>query len=370
MRKIILALMIVMVAASFAVDDTIYLRDGRTIQGTLLGFINGRFVVRVDTRQSNYPRATTDPNVARDRGYDGQIQYFRPEEVERIEIEGRTMDDSRVETVQVTLESNGIDTGVDLRRSDHIQISASGVITVGRTRITPDGLRSTDAGAPLPRAAEGELIGAISESPRAPIFEIGSTRDIIADRDGRLYLTANRGAFSDARGSFSVQIRHPRDMTLDNQGDVYRRRNPGIRSRTRTGIDERAREGERTQQEVTVVVPATSRGTDTGIDVNAGEPITITATGTIVAGRRIGEVGPEGGRTTGFGSIVGTRPVPTAGPGALIAYIRMSNGQLSQAYLIGSQLSTTVPVDGRLILAINDDDYSDNSGSFSVKIRY
>ena len=48
----------------------------------------------------------------------------------------------------------------------------------------------------------------------------------------------------------------------------------------------------------------------------------------------------------------------------------MSNGQLSQAYLIGSQLSTTVPTDGRLILAINDDDYSDNSGSFSVKIRY
>ncbi len=308
MRKTILALMIVMVAAGFAVADTIYLRDGRTIQGTLLGFINGRFVVRVDSRQTNFPRATTDPNIARgERTYDRDILYFRPEEVERIEIEGRTMDDSRVETVQVTLESNWIDTGVDLRRNDHVQINASGVITVGRTRITPDGLRSTDAGAPLPRAAEGELIGAISDNPRAPIFEIGSTRDIIR---------------------------------------------------------------ERTQQEVTVVVPATSRGTDTGIDVNAGEPITLTATGTIVAGRRIGEVGPEGGRTTGFGSIVGTRPVPTAGPGALIAYIRMSNGQLSQAYLIGSQLSTTVPVDGRLILAINDDDYSDNSGSFSVRIRH
>lgn len=368
MRKIILALVIVMVAAGFAVADTIYLRDGRTIQGTLLGFINGRFVVRVDSRQTNFPRATTDPNVARDRAYEGQIQYFSPDEVERIEIEGRTMDDSRVETVQVTLESNWIDTGIDLRRNDHIQINASGVITVGRTRITPNGLRSTDASAPLPRAAEGELIGAISDNPRAPIFEIGSTRDIIADRDGRLYLTANRGAFSDARGSFSVQIRHPRDWATDNQGDVYRRRSPGIRSRTRTGIDERERG--RTQQELTVVVPATSRGTDTGIDVNAGDPITITATGTIVAGRRTGEVGPEGGRSSGIGSIIGTRPVPTAGPGALIAYIRMSNGQLSQAYLIGSQLSTTVPVDGRLILAINDDDYSDNSGSFSVKIRY
>src|SRR5205823_6185132 len=195
MRKLLLALVIVFAATTLAAADTIYLRDGRTIQGTLLGFINGRFVVRVDSRQSNFPRANTDPNVARgERTYDRDILYFRPEEVERIEIEGRTMDDSRVETVQVPLESNWVDTGIDLRRSDHIQINASGVITVGRRRITPDGLRSTDASAPLPRAAEGELIGAISENPRAPIFEIGSTREIIADRDGRLYLTANRGA--------------------------------------------------------------------------------------------------------------------------------------------------------------------------------
>src|SRR5437016_11211655 len=89
MKKIILALTIVMVAAGFAVADTIYLRDGRTIQGTLLGFINGRFVVRVESRQSNFPRATTDPNVARDRAYEGQIQYFRPEEVERRSEERR-----------------------------------------------------------------------------------------------------------------------------------------------------------------------------------------------------------------------------------------------------------------------------------------
>src|SRR3989441_8820525 len=212
MRKVILALMIVMVAASFAVADTIYLRDGRTIQGTLLGFINGQFVVRVDSRQTNFPRAYTDPNVARgERTYDRDILYFRPEEVERIEIEGRTMDDSRVETVQVTLESNWIDTGIDLRRNDHIQINASGVITAGRRRITPDGLRSTDPTAPLPRAAEGELIGAIGDDPRAPILELGSAREFTADRDGRLYLTPNRGSFADARGAFTALVKHQRD---------------------------------------------------------------------------------------------------------------------------------------------------------------
>ena len=365
MRKIILALIFVIAAASFAVADTIYLRDGRTIRGTLLGFINGRFVVRVEPRYSTYPNATTDPNVARSRANEGEIQYFRPAEVDRIEIDGRALDDARFETrtVQVTLDPNWIDSGVDLRRGERVQVNATGVITTGRVRITPDGLQRTDPTAPLPNAKEGELIGAVGDDSRAPIMELGSTREFTADRDGRLYLTANRGSYTDARGSFSVQIRRERDLNALDNPEGYPR-NPGRgRSRSRQPI-------ENVPREVTINVPGTSRGTDTGIDVRAGDPITLTATGMVVAGRRIGEVGPEGARTSGLGSIIGTRPVPTAGAGALIAYIRMSNGQLSQAYLIGSQLTTSVPVDGRLILAINDDDYSDNGGSFSVRIRY
>ena len=165
-----------------------------------------------------------------------------------------------------------------------------------------------------------------------------------------------------------MQIRRERDLTAMDNPDTYGRRSGIARPRSRQPVDVYG--GNRTQQEATFNVPGTSRGTDTGIDLRAGDPITITATGTVIAGRRIGEVGPEGARTTGLGAIIGTRPVPTAGAGALIAYIRMLNGQLSQPYLIGSQLSSTVPVDGRLILAINDDDYSDNGGSFSVRIRY
>jgi len=366
MRKLILALAIVLVAASFVAADHIYLRDGRIVHGTLLGFINGRFVVRLEPRYSTYPSATTDPNVARNRANEGEIQYFSPNEVDRIEIDGRSFDDARFETktVQVTLDPNWVDSGVDLRRGEHVQINATGIITAGRTRITPDGVQRTDPTAPLPNAKEGELIGSIGDDPRAPIIELGANREFIADRDGRLYLTANRGSYSDARGGFTVQIRSERDLnTAENQDDRYPR-NPGrARARSRQPIDNVPRE-------VTITVPGTSRGTDTGIDVRAGDPITITATGTVIAGRRIGQVGPEGARTSGLGSIIGTRPVPTAGAGALIAYIRMPDGQMSQAYLIGSQLSSTVPVDGRLILAINDDDYSDNGGSFTVRIRY
>jgi len=367
MRRIILALAILLLTASFAGADTIYLRDGRTIRGTLLGYVNGRFVVRIEPRYTTQPRATTDPNVARSRANEGEIQYFRPDEIERIEIEGRSLDESRFETstVQVALESNWIDSGVDLRRNQRVQVTASGTILVGRSRITPDGLRTTDPTSPLPTAAEGMLIGAVGDDRNTPVLELGSSKEFTADRDGRLYLTSNRGSYVGARGSFSVKIlyaaRNPNDP-----GDSTRRR-PGIRSRTSGTV---TNEGRDRTREVTINVPGTSRGTDTGIDVRAGDPIYLTASGVIIAGARVGQVGPDGQSATGFGAMVNARPVPSAGVGALIAYIRMSNGQLSAAYLVGSQLSSTVPVDGRLILLVNDDNYSDNSGSFSVRIRY
>jgi len=369
MRRIILALTILLLAATFAAADTIYLRDGRTIRGTLLGFANGRFVVRVDTRYTTQP-ATTDSSIARSRATESDIQYFRPAEVDHIEIDGRNLDEARYEsrTVQVTLDSNWVDSGVDLRRGEKVQVSATGVIMAGRTRITPDGLQRSDPTAPLPSAKEGELIGAVGDDSRAPIMELGSTREFTADRDGRLYLTANRGSFSDTRGSFTVQIKSERDLNaLDNPSD--RPRYPSGRGRSRDRLPNDQIDRSRTA-EVTINVPGTSRGVDTGIDVRAGDPISFTATGTIIAGQRVGQVGPDGGSSSGFGSVVNARPVPSAGVGALIAYVRMANGQLSQPYLVGSRLDGTVPVDGRLILAINDDNYNDNSGSFSVRIRY
>src|SRR6266404_4008682 len=133
MRKIILALIFVMAIASFAFADTIVLRDGRTIRGTVLGFVNGRFVVRVENRFTTYPNATSDPNVARNRANEGEIQYFRPDEVERIEIEGRSLEDTRYETrdVQVGLDSNWMDSGVYLRRGERVSVTATGVITAG-----------------------------------------------------------------------------------------------------------------------------------------------------------------------------------------------------------------------------------------------
>ncbi|MFN2452971.1 MAG: LecA/PA-IL family lectin [Pyrinomonadaceae bacterium] len=395
MRKIILAIVIALMAATAVAADTIYLRDGRAVRGTVLGFINGRFAIRVNSNNNAQGTYAGSSQQANSSG-GGDIQFFRPRDIDRVEIDGRSLEEARFLTrnVEVALGPNWIDSGVDVRRGQRVRVNASGTIVAGRTRITPSGLRSIDPSAPLPRAAEGVLIGAISNDPNAPIIEIGLSREFEADRDGRLYLTVNRSTYTDARGSFAAQIRtelnfnagrdtnaansNRNDADRDDQYDPFGS-NSGTTPapvRPRVGGNTNQSNGgfgdantNRTPREVTISVPGNSRGTDTGIDLRSGDRVTVTATGSITAGRRAGMVSADGGRV-GFGSVIGTYPVPNAGVGALIGYLQTTAGQQSAPFLVGSQQTITAQADGRLILLINDDNVGDNSGNFSVRIVY
>ncbi|MDQ6653560.1 MAG: LecA/PA-IL family lectin, partial [Acidobacteriota bacterium] len=204
---------------------------------------------------------------------------------------------------------------------------------------------------------------------------------------------ANRSSYTDARGAFSVRIRKEVDLTTLARTDDNRNSNDNsydpfgvpdenatgpapIRSRQPGNYDpyhpnRDTRRGGRTLERIIAVQGNQPRGADTGIDLRSGDQITISATGNVTAGPRAGVVSPEGGRpSTGAVFGAGTYPVPTAGVGALIGYIVSSNGQTSQPFFVGAQLTFTTPVDGRLFLLVNDDNYNDNSGSFSARILY
>src|SRR5258706_15755222 len=109
----------------------------------------------------------------------------------------------------------------------------------------------------------------MADNPRAPIMDLVRGRESTADRDGRLYLTANRGSFSDTRGAFTVQIKSERHLNvLDTGEDTQRRRSSGIRSRDRQPSDsrdrqpsdqnDRYRDRNRTPQDISITVPGTS----------------------------------------------------------------------------------------------------------------
>ncbi|HEY0431611.1 MAG TPA: LecA/PA-IL family lectin [Pyrinomonadaceae bacterium] len=391
MKKLILFLLIVLGSVSIAAADTIYLRGGSTLRGNVLGFINGRFAIQLTSN------GTLPVNPNRNQGSTsgttrtvsaGEVIFLRPRDIDRIEIDGRSLDDARYQTrtVDVSLASNWIDSGVDVKRNERVRVDATGTIYAGRSRITPAGLSTTDANAPLPRAAEGELIAVIGNDYNSPIIEIGASREFVADREGRIFFTANRANYNDARGVFKVELKKEIDLTAmartaddNNRNDTY----DPVGGDTESGpAQTRSRQGggsgqgpgrrnNRTQEQTVDVQANASRGEDTGIDLRTGDQVVITATGNITAGQRVGVVSPDGARASA-GTIFGTnrRPVPTAGVGALVGYILQSNGQASAYFLVGSQATFTVPVDGRLYLLVNDDNYSDNSGSFSARIVY
>lgn len=396
MKKLLLLLVIVLGSVSIAAADTIYLRGGTSLRGNVLGFINGRFAIQltanatIPVNQSNNRNQTTTSSAGTTRVVNaGEVIFLRPRDIERVEIDGRSLDDARYQTrtVDVGLDSNWIDSGVDLRRGERVRVDATGTIYAGRTRITPAGLSSSDPNSPLPRAAEGELIAVIGNDYNSPILEIGNSREFVADRDGRIYFTANRANYNDARGVFRVQVKKEIDLASmartaddnnrnDNDDPFYsddQTTSAPIRSRDRGGYNNptNSGRGNRTVEKVVDVPGTQPRGIDTGIELRSGDQVVVTATGNVTAGRRAGVVSPDGGRQGAAGVFgASTYPVPTAGVGALIGYIVSSNGQASPAFLIGSQATFTTPVDGRLYLAVNDDNYSDNSGSFSVRIVY
>lgn len=396
MKKLILLLMIILGSVSIAAADTIYLRGGTTLRGNVLGFINGRFAIQLTSGgtipvnpnrgQTNNPSTSTATTRTVSAG---EVIFLRPRDIERVEIEGRSLDDARYQTrtVDVSLGQNWVDSGIDLRRGERVRVDATGTIYAGRMRITPAGLSTTDPNSPLPRAAEGELIGVIGNDYDSPIIELGASREFVADRDGRLYLTVNRGNYTDARGAFNVRIRKEFDLTALRRADESRNPNDDsydpfggesgtgpapARSRQRGDYNpNRDRRSDRTLERTVTVQATESRGVETGIDLRSGDQIVITATGNITAGQRVGVVAPDGARV-GAGGVFGVnrRPVPTAGVGALIGYILQTTGQPSQFFLVGSQATLTTPVDGRLYLLVNDDNYGDNSGSFTVRIIY
>ena len=105
--------------------------------------------------------------------------------------------------------------------------------------------------------------------------------------------------------------------------------------------------------------------TDTGIDLALGQPVTITATGTLqyMDGNA---PGPQG-VARGWKDLLRSMPMNSAGRGALIG--RIGSDDAAQPFLVAAQLKFTVRVPGRLFLGINGPSGDSAQGSFHVKIE-
>jgi hypothetical protein len=111
-----------------------------------------------------------------------------------------------------------------------------------------------------------------------------------------------------------------------------------------------------------ITVSARQPWTDTGIDVRTGDVVRFAAEGTIQwgAGRQDGPAGE-------YNSPVNTRrPVPGRPAGALIG--RIGTAAADVFFIGGDRAAFRIRTSGRLYLGVNDDSFTDNSGSFEVRI--
>src|SRR3984893_14570955 len=120
---------------------------------------------------------------------------------------------------------------------------------------------------------------------------------------------------------------------------------------------------QRTSQEVQIT--GDQLWSDTGIDVQPGEHIVVTATGNLRYADAKEDNGPDG-IPRGFKDLLRILPFNSAGRGALIG--RVGEADIAQPFLLGAGRNVVAAVPGRLAIGINQISDDTGEGTYTVHI--
>jgi hypothetical protein len=240
-------------------------------------------------------------------------------------------------TVRVNGNQQWTPTNITVHQGERLTFQVSGQIKpIGNGAfVGPEGGSGKSPNFPLADANIGALIGRVGDGQPFAITGVG---DVVMAADGQLFLGINDDNVSDNSGAFTVRV-SPASNAVGTTGTLP------------------------FGQGNTIAVDATRPWTPTGITVQQGEQLTFAVSGTISWWHG------AAGETTGNGGALDPKlqneyPVPSAGVGALIGRV---NGH---AFMIGrSGQPITMPASGQLFLGINDREFDDNSGAYTVSIQ-
>ena len=105
---------------------------------------------------------------------------------------------------------------------------------------------------------------------------------------------------------------------------------------------------------------------DTGIDVQPGEHIVVTASGKMRYADAKEDNGPEG-IPRGFKDLLRILPLNGAGRGALMG--RVGDADIAQPFLLGAHRDVVAPVGGRLAIGINQTSEDTGDGTYTVRVE-
>lgn len=242
-------------------------------------------------------------------------------------------------SVAVVADEQWTPTGVYVREGEYVSFSARGEL-----QLSPDPsdvaqpagslLGRRAAGAPMPTALAGSLIGRVGNSRP---FGIGNqTQPLRMPASGELHLGINDDYFSDNGGEFEVMVRGGSSLPGDDPGS----------------------EGGRG-----VSVQGNRHWTRTGVFVREGDLVSFRAAGQIrLSGGRDDLARPAGSTMDRYDRYA---PLPRSLAGALIGRV----GDMAPFGIGDQRQALRMLGSGELFLGINEDYVDDNSGQFTVSVR-
>jgi hypothetical protein len=221
--------------------DTIRLKDGSVIRGRVIGFKDQQFTISMGggtkgrrgqtivyvedvesiefdgntesaaahTGNVSAPETTTTSTSqpVRPNQNDSNVSIPRPVDTQPTASSSATFFTIKV-TVRADNANNGwTNSGLVVRKGQRLRISASGRVSLGRSRFsTPAGISTIPDNDKLMRnEPTGSLIGVIGDD-NDDFLLIGTRRDFVAQRDGVLFLGVNEGDLADNTGSYDIVI--------------------------------------------------------------------------------------------------------------------------------------------------------------------
>lgn len=258
-KTLILFALIFVFAVASANADTIRLKNGTVVKGKVINFANGSFTVALDLGSSSQSRVILDnrdiesiefdnrsggdsnsnvssaaprenpvprPSSPDDDSGHRPTPITRPTPVNSTPVNPppRTTSNPPINTnpssipaptsgstkevvALIPAKDDWTYTNVSVHRGDRIKLSATGRVKISASKETgPEGVEQEDRNKLLLEQPTGALIAVIGDDNDEFLF-VGRESEIVAKRDGKLFLSVNEGDLTDNNGSFNVRIR-------------------------------------------------------------------------------------------------------------------------------------------------------------------
>ncbi len=238
---------------------------------------------------------------------------------------------SQVIDVEVSGLVQWTDSGIDVAVGEHLAVTASGMVAHGgggEYGPAGDPALSNFGANVVNCVGHVALIGRVGATGDA--FYLGPDTSFAATSNARLFLGVNDTGVDNNSGAFAAEVA------------------TGLRY---TSVVDRS-----------LNVPGTVAWTDTGIDLAAGQQLTITASGTVLHNAP----GNDGCDPTGEPATSGhgANVIGCPNHASLIGKI----GDAGAPFYVGRTYSVPSSAAGRLYLGVNDNDLTNNGGSYSANV--